>query len=315
MTESEVALRVYQDMVAIVGFFGNSLVCFVIFKVRAMRTRTNAFIFHQAVIDFIGCTAILLKSEIPLPDSIPSDALGWFICNAWNSNCLLFFLYTLSTFNLLAMTVEQYFAIVHPFKYQAVFTDWPRLKVGVVMAVCWLFPFSLEFIRSFSFYKEENGRCVVIPIAGSTTIGVVTVFLQYVLPVAVMLFAYIRIGVEMKRGAARVGPAPAQHLPNRANAPDMAESLLKARRKTFKLLVVVFVTFVICWTPNETIFLLFNLGMDIDLTEWFYSLSVAMVATNSCVNPIIYAFKYRQFRNGVRQIFCSRAGQAIDVSA
>ena len=86
----------------------------------------------------------------------------------------------------------------------------------------------------------------------------------------------------------------------------MAESLLRARRNTFKTFLIVFVTFLICWTPNQIIYFSFNLGMPLQFTEWYYLLSVAMVASNSCVNPVIYALKYRQFRKGLRGMFCGQ---------
>ncbi|XP_033642272.1 somatostatin receptor type 5-like [Asterias rubens] len=311
--EETLVLRIYQDIVGIIGILGNVLVCFVIFKVRSMQTRTNAFIFHQAVIDLLGSILIVLRSEIPVPEIIPSDGLGWFLCHVWHINCLQFYIFLESTSSLLVLTMERYYAIVHPFKYQAAFATRPKLKVGVCMAVSWVLAF-IPIVYCLFNFEAKNGKCVPVAIRGSTIIGTLVVVMQYVIPVAVMLFAYIRISVEMKRGAARVGPAPAQHLPGGANAPDMAESLLRARRNTFKMLLIVFITFSICWTPNQIIFLLFNLGFDIPLSGWFYYLSVAMVASNSCVNPMIYAFKYRQFRNGLRQIFCRQRNQANDMS-
>ncbi|XP_033642248.1 kappa-type opioid receptor-like [Asterias rubens] len=311
--EDILLLRIYQDIVGIIGILGNGLVCFVIFKVRSMQNRTNAFIFHQAVIDFLGSTVILLKSEAPLPEPIPSNALGRFICHVWVI-FIFFFFSVMSTFNLLVLTMERYYAIVYPFKYQALFATRPKLKVGVAMAMCWIFALIVKYYNLIIF-EEQNGVCVTVAIPGAKIIGVIVATVQYILPVAVMLFAYIQISVEMKRGAARVGPAPAQHLPGGVNAPDMAESLLRARRNTFKMLLIVFITFLICWTPNQVIFLMFNLGLDITLKEWFYYLSVAMVATNSCVNPMIYAFNYRQFRNGLRQIFCRKRNDANDISA
>ncbi|XP_033634314.1 adenosine receptor A2a-like [Asterias rubens] len=293
-------LRIYQTIVCILGIIGNALVCVVIWKISAMQTRINAFIFHQAVIDFLGSMMTLLKSEVKVPDPIPSNALGWFICHVW-SGFLIFSLYVMSTFNLLVLTMERYFANVHPLKHQAALTTWPRLKVGIALTVCWALAFGLN-IYTLVLFREENGKCVPNQIPGSKVMGILVALIQYFLPVGVMLFAYIRIGVEMKRGAARVAPAPAQHLPGGAIAPDMAASLLRARRNTFKMLLLVFITFVICWTPNQVIFLMFNLGFRLTLTEWFYYLSVAMVATNSCVNPFIYALKYRQFRKGIRRI-------------
>jgi len=38
------------------------------------------------------------------------------------------------------------------------------------------------------------------------------------------------------------------------------------------------------------------------LAGWFYHLTVVLVFTNSCINPFIYAAKYREFQHGVRRL-------------
>ena len=83
-------LRIFNIIVGIVGILGNGLVCVVIAKVSAMRTRTNAFIFHQALVDLIGSAMILLRSEIPPPEPVPDNAFGWIVCPVWLSNTALF---------------------------------------------------------------------------------------------------------------------------------------------------------------------------------------------------------------------------------
>ncbi|XP_038045751.1 trissin receptor-like [Patiria miniata] len=313
-------LRIFKTIVGIVGILGNGLVCLVIGKVSSMQTRTNAFIFHQAVVDLLGSLTTLLQSETPLPDPIPNNALGWVVCHVWFSNFVLFLLFIISTFNLLSLTLERYFAIVHPFKYQAAFAKRPRLKVGVAIVSCWIIAVVLKSYN-LTIFKVQDGKCVSNAAYRSKAIGGLTAVLQYIVPVAVMLFAYIRISVELKRGADRVGPAPsvissAAGASNAGNAQPagMMESLLRARRNTFKMLWIVFITFLVCWTPNQVIFLMFNLGWKLNYDEWYYLLSVAMVAANCCVNPVIYAFKYRQFRKGLREVFCRRRMQLEDAS-
>ena len=152
--EEILPLRIYQTIVGILGILGNALVCFVILKIPAMQTRINSFIFHQAVIDFLGSTVILLKSEIKEPDPIPSDALGWFICHVWSA-FIIFLLYVMSTFNLLALTMERYLATVHPFKHHAVLAAWPRLKVVVAMTVCWALAFGLSIVPVLLLWLDQ----------------------------------------------------------------------------------------------------------------------------------------------------------------
>jgi len=57
-----------------------------------------------------------------------------------------------------------------------------------------------------------------------------------------------------------------------------------------------------CWTPIEIIFLVNFLGYPIDFAGWFYHTTVVLQNTNSCINPFIYAAKYREFQQGVRRL-------------
>ncbi|XP_022109703.1 bombesin receptor subtype-3-like [Acanthaster planci] len=278
-----------------------------------MRTRTNAFIFNQAVIDLLGSVVILMQTDVPLPDPLPDNAAGWIWCHIWISNFMIIIFYVPSTFNLLALTLERYFAIVYPYKYQITFATNPRLKVGVTMACCWILGVAIKSYTILIVEKTADGKCVSRPISGSTVIGILTVFLQYIIPAAVMLFAYIHTSVELKRQAARVGPVMTmgcsvssadRPVSNAAPQENLTASLLRARRNVFKTLLVVFATFLVCWSPNQILFLMFNLGWKVKFSDWHFLLTLALVATNSCVNPFIYALKYQQFRNGVRQAFC-----------
>ncbi|XP_038048202.1 cholecystokinin receptor type A-like [Patiria miniata] len=269
-------LRVYKSLVGVLGLLGNFLVCVVILKVRAMQTRTNAFIFNQAVIDFFGSVVIILQTDVSLPDPLPSGATGWIWCHIWISHFMTMMFFVSSTFNLLAVTLERYFAIVYPFKYQAAFASYPRLKVGGDHSDLLDLRFGYQDLLPHD-RGEHSGR------------------------------------VELKRQANRSGPSTgtvSRAVAAASGAPEsMSDSLLRARRNTFKTLLVVFVTFLICWSPNQIIFLSWNFGWDAKFTDWYFVLTLALVATNSCVNPFIYALKYKQFRYGLLQILGKKSAQ------
>jgi len=60
--------------------------------------------------------------------------------------------------------------------------------------------------------------------------------------------------------------------------------------------------FIVCWTPTGV----YNLFMLIDriknVSGLFYNFVIMMVFMNSCINPFIYAAKYREFQTGVRRL-------------
>ncbi|XP_022093722.1 beta-3 adrenergic receptor-like [Acanthaster planci] len=339
MAEQNLALQIYQSVVGIVGICGNGLVCLVIARVRFMHTLTNAFIFNQALIDLLGSLLILVNSLVPVPDPIPPGTSGVLLCKLWVSNFFVWGLFIASTFNLTALTLERYLAIVFPFRYQVLAT---REKSVAVIIGLWLSAFVFNSYSLFIRYYEA-GQCRQRLVANPLALGVAVFSVTYLLPVVVMVFVYTHIAVVLKKGAGRVqpklagltpGPPPGTGVeptvatanagagdqqqgagPSGTTAPEgRGESLMRARRNTFKTLLLVSVAFTVCWTPNEVIFFLFNLGVDVDFTSVVYIVSVAMVASNGCVNPFIYAIKYKQFRKALKALTCAKSGTDVGSS-
>lgn len=77
----------------------------------------------------------------------------------------------------------------------------------------------------------------------------------------------------------------------------------RARRNVLTTMFLVSLTYAVCWTPNQIIYFYYNLVSQTDFTGSFYLFTVILAGFNVCVNPIIYAFKYRKFQQGLRQVF------------
>jgi len=73
--------------------------------------------------------------------------------------------------------------------------------------------------------------------------------------------------------------------------------------------------FIVCWSPNEILFCLSNVGYPVDFGGWFYHLTVVLVNINSCINPFIYAIKYREFQHGVRRLMWKHSQQQSQIAA
>ncbi|XP_038046736.1 prolactin-releasing peptide receptor-like [Patiria miniata] len=305
---AEQASQAFQAIIGIVGICGNGLACVVIAKVRFMHTLTNAFIFNQVLIDLMGSLIALLLNVVPIPDPIPPGATGVFLCSLWVSDFLQWGPFTASTFNLIILTLERYLAIVFPFRYQALAT---RKKAIAVLVGVWVAGF---LFASYGIYLRyyEAGECVLNQVAHPQILGVFVFFATYCLPVSIMLVVYIHITVVLKKGAGRIQPGPAAAGPS---TEGQGESLMRARRNTFKTLLIVCAAFIICWTPNQIFFFLFNLGVKVDFSSPIFYITIGMIALNCCLNPFIYAIKYKQFQKGLKVVFGKRVDRASIATA
>ena len=309
--EPVLVLRLAKTIIGLFGIVGNSLICLVIYRVRALQNLTNALICHQAVIDLISCLFMLLHSNIPNPDKIPSGLSGRLFCQLWDAPVAYFTLMVASTLNLMIVTLERYFAIIFPFKYLSLFN-----RNFNIMLVCGVWVLTLTYkLNDMSRYGLENGTCITRDVEWKRGLGIVQFLVEYFIPLIVMMFAYAQIMITLKRSEIRVAPSgPRNNLVERqiqsSENPRVAQleeimetldsSLRRARRNTFKTLVLVYIAFLICWTPNSFIFLFWNLGYHVDNSNVFYRITVIMAVSNSAINFVIYGFKYRQFRKGLK---------------
>ena len=90
------------------------------------------------------------------------------------------------------------------------------------------------------------------------------------------------------------------------------------KRNVIKTLIIVSSAFVVCWTCNQMFMLFYFIGVRVDFSGWFYYLSVIMVYSNSCINPFVYAVKYKQIQNSFKRLlnkFATDTGVDMSVVA
>ena len=67
--------------------------------------------------------------------------------------------------------------------------------------------------------------------------------------------------------------------------------------------------FVICWLAYVIAYVLDVTGAaKLDYNGWYYYFAAATMQLNSCINPFIYAAKYRDFQTGVRKMLKKSSG-------
>ena len=93
-----------------------------------------------------------------------------------------------------------------------------------------------------------------------------------------------------------------QTQPGAANSDGNGKTLRahRRRRNITVTLFLLFIVYVLCWTPNQLTFLQFNIGGPLDFNGIWYHFTVVAAFLNTTVNPFIYALKHSQFQAGLK---------------
>lgn len=105
-------------------------------------------------------------------------------------------------------------------------------------------------------------------------------------------------GPKTRSEKSHAHPSPEPVTPN-AKTKKFLTAYDKAKRNLFKTIAAVSISFVLCWTPNQLLFLLSSFGVK-NLYGHFYDLTVMLILLQCFINPFIYAAKYKDFKTSIK---------------
>ena len=157
--------------------------------------------------------------------------------------------------------------------------------------------------------------------------GILVIFFQLFIPFIILVFCYgnitwmlsRRINTDMtdtnvdNNGVSSECQSPT-HVSSSGKRKQLADvhkdKFQLARRNTIKTLLIVDCCFIVCWSQNQVLYLMFNLGYNLDWNSGYYHFTVLMVFVNCTVNPFIYLIKYQDFQIALREfIKCQSSSQ------
>lgn len=297
-------------LVFLLGTTGNGLVLWTAFRSsREKRRSADIFISSLAVAD------LTFVVTLPLWATYTHREYDWpfgsFACKL--SSYLVFVNMYASVFCLTGLSFDRYLAIVRPVANARL-----RLRVSgaVATAVLWVLAALLavpvmvlrvtavvpgpenvtrvECYMDYSMVATSSSEW-----AWEVGLGVSSTALGFVLPFIIMLTCYFFIAQTI-----------AGHFRK-----ERIEGLRK-RRRLLSIIVVLVVTFALCWTPYhlvKTLYMLGSLlrwpcGFDVFLMNVFpYCTCISYV--NSCLNPFLYAFFDPRFRQACASVLCWGRGR------
>ncbi|KAG8439284.1 hypothetical protein GDO86_005485 [Hymenochirus boettgeri] len=323
LTERDSSFRIltgcFLSVLILSTLLGNTLVCAAVIRFRHLRSKvTNFFVISLAVSD-------LLVAVLVMPWKAVAEIAGFWpfgaFCNIWVAFDIM--CSTASILNLCVISVDRYWAISSPFRYERKMTQ----KVAFIMiSVAWTLSVLISFIpvqlnwhkaKTTSFFDLNStlqGRTMDnCDSSLNRTYAISSSLISFYIPVAIMIVTYTRIYRIAAKQIRRISALEraAVHAKNCQNSsgnrnsidcPQPESSLktsFKRETKVLKTLSVIMGVFVCCWLP----FFILNCivpfcdpGLTTSGTEPFcissttFDVFVWFGWANSSLNPIIYAF-------------------------
>ena len=324
LRQSKGIVTIAYYVIGSIGILDNLLVIVVILNFRAMRSKNfNVLVLNQSFIDMFASVLIIAETHID-PGTYLEGVWGDLACRFWLNTVPLWSLLMASTMNILAISLERYFAVVHPLGYRNYSEHAKRRLTNVAMASAWITGFALNFATTSATSGVREHHCFNTAFfpseAWKKTAGVALFFFEFLLPLAICVACYARIVKTLRQkvapqtvsfvassshlGASGQGGAGGQGGACGQGGTFNRQAKTRMIRNVHKTFGIIVVCAIICNTGNQCLFLAFNFGYRLDFTGALYNVTVIGAFANCCVNPFIYAFKYKMFQHGVKRLFC-----------
>uniref|UniRef100_A0A8D3A1H8 Gastrin/cholecystokinin type B receptor n=1 Tax=Scophthalmus maximus TaxID=52904 RepID=A0A8D3A1H8_SCOMX len=322
---------VLYSLIFLLSVLGNSLIIAVLVRNRRMRTVTNLFLLSLAVSD-------LMVSLVCVPFTLIPNLMRDFVFGTGMCKLVMYFMgvsVSISTFNLVAISLERYSAICNPLTSRAWQT---KSHAAKVITATWVASFILMLpypissaLKPFTRLNNSTGHMCRLAHRWSPTVPYVSLLLLlFLIPGIVMMTAYGLISMELYRGirfelssrkssrgeevrqcstsSGSIKPGDSDGcymLPSKRKSVTSSTANLMAKKRVIRMLLVIVFLFFLCWTPVFVVnaWQAFDRRSAYRLTGAPISFIHLLSYTSACVNPIIYCFMNRRFRQGMLATF------------
>ena len=291
-------ISIMYIIVGCIGIPGNMLTIIVIVSSKNLRTKpVNCFIINQACIDICTGGVSLLVERFNQVDVVTGDLAQEIYCRLWVSTYPLWTFALASTYNLTFLTIERFLAITRPMTYDP---DKVYRRLPFVLVFAWLLGLGLA-LNCFITYAEDDS-CLFIEKYNPAIIGdLIPVYIFVVgvaIPSVIMTYAYIRMGLALRKS--RMSTSNSEN-----KIAGESNKIRQAEVNIYQTCLSLMLIFVLCWSNNCISIGLFILGVLPNLGGTYYQTSVLLIVFNSCLNPYVYVFRYREFKKQLKTLFCS----------
>ncbi|XP_046744200.1 adipokinetic hormone/corazonin-related peptide receptor variant I-like [Diprion similis] len=277
---------------------------------------------HLAVADLL-VTFLMIPLEV-----------GWRLTVQWvagNLACKVFlflraFGLYLSSNVLVCVSLDRYFAILHPLKLNDA-----RRRGKIMLIVAWICSLLYAVPQSFIFHVSSHPeypnfqQCVTFGFfmnqAEEIAYNLFCVVAMYFVPLLIICCTYTKILCEIsnKSRESRQDTRESERRRTKTNRSTNSaaggrltlrrsdtSTIERARSKTLRMTITIVSVFIFCWTPYVamTLWYMFDRESAMRVDTWLQDALFIMAVGNSCANPLVYGSYAVNFRQECSRCFC-----------
>ena len=296
-------------IVIIFTILGNLPVIVTISTTRKLQTPTNYFIFSLSITDLLVGSVVLPFSA--LNTVYPVWSLGAIFCNIFISNDVM--LCTVSILTLFAISLDRYFCVTMPLKYDQ------KMNTRIVWMVSigiWVFSFIMAYLPihlGWNVPGVDHVQNLAEPwfcmFELNKPYTLLIALCTYFAPLLVMCGVYLKILNITKHQVREINrlTMPGQISNGHAGDPSRRKDhvrLVSDRKATVTLASIV-LAFAVCWVPYFVIFTVKPfLSPNFHINVHFDLFCLWLGYTNSMINPFVYGFYNSAYRESFKKILC-----------
>ncbi|XP_071106599.1 melatonin receptor type 1B-B-like [Haliotis cracherodii] len=268
---------------------GNTLTIVAVWRTASLRTVPNMYVVSLAVADLLAGVMSLYQCVKYLPNMQKIFDCYKFMC--LTRHMLLVTSLVASVLTMVVLAVDRLIYVKFCLHYDRMIT--PR-RALVTLGTAWGLAILGGTVSLYHNTWESASHC--------TMFQVFTVYLQlylfvpcFVVCCTIIACCYCYIGSISYRHRRDIVRQ------EQIRTPDIHTSRLRQGWPLIQMFILVFGTFMMCWTPCMVALALgYTVGISIDVMNFLIPLAVA----NCGMNFVIYALKNSDFRRAFKQILC-----------
>ena len=288
------------------NLIGNSIICYTILHKKALRTKMNILFVNLSIADM---TVGLFMSPRFIFINLfrhPTGKAGLLLCTFLTGRTLMWCGGIVSFCTLLSISIERYYAIVHPHSSKG------RLsvrKVKIIITMSWVFGFLWVVPQMLTRkYSQEKNFCVG-EWSDQWYIRVYSIswlLLAVVIPMCIMTIVYPRIINSLWRTANKT-----------VNVCQRVR--VRSRKRLTKIMLAITIIYCCCWAPVTVFYCVSSFVPILESGSLWHKVGILMVTLNSSINPVLYGYQSRQLKRHIKMtiqtLLCRMKRARVDVQS